>query len=108
MKRQYILSFYLLTFFLVSWTLNHAVNTHNHPPMYIQQLDAFEDNSGSVSLDKEAKKLPFLFDDSQQYNETLHVLLLLLVFCSAMILHHRRRLFLSPIFHQSNNLIHLF
>ena len=47
MKRPYILSFCLLTFFLVCWTLNHVVNTHNHPPVYIQQLNAFEDNSGS-------------------------------------------------------------
>ena len=108
MKRPYILSFCLLTFFLVCWTLNHVVNTHPHPPMYIQQLNAFEDNGGSIPLDKEDKKLPFLFDQSQEYNETLNVLLLLLVFCSALILHHRRRLFLGPIFHQSNNIIHSF
>ena len=108
MKRSYTLSFWLLTFFLVSWTLYHVVNTHSHPPVYIQQLNAFEDHSGSIALDKEDKKLPFVFDQSQKYNETLNVLLLLLVFCSALILHHRRRLFLGPVFHQSNNIIHLF
>jgi hypothetical protein len=108
MKRQYILSFCLLTFFLVSWMLYRVEHTHNHPPVYIQQLNSFEDNSGSMALDKEYKKLPFTFDHSQKYNETLNVLLLLLVFCSALILHHRRRLFLGPIFHQSNNIIHLF
>ena|SRR6476620_2190264 len=108
MKRQYILSFYLLTIFLASWMLNHVVNQHTHPPVYIQQLNTFEDNSGSIALDKEYKKLPFVFDQSQKYDETLNVLLLLLVFCFALILHHRRRLFLGPIFHQSNNIIHLF
>lgn len=108
MKRPYILSFYLLTIFLASWMLNHVVNQHNHPPVYIQQLNAFEDNSGTMALDKEDKKLPFVFDQSQKYDETLNVLLLLLVFCFALILHHRRRLFLGPIFHQSNNIIHLF
>src|SRR6476646_10630811 len=102
MKRPYILSFCLLTFFLVSWMLYRVEYTQNHPPVYIQQLNTFEDNSGSMALDKEDKKLPFVFDQSQKYDETLSVLLLLLVFCFALILHHRRRLFLGPIFHQSN------
>jgi hypothetical protein len=95
-----------MTFFLISWTLSHIVYTHHHLPVYLQQVNAFEDTSGSIALDKEDKKLPFLFDHLQEFNVTLNVLLLLLVFCSAMMLHDRRQIFLGPVFHQSNNIIH--
>jgi hypothetical protein len=108
MKRQCILSFCLLILFLAGWTLNHVVNTHNHPPVYAQQLNTSVDNSGLIDLDKEEKKLPFVFVQSQKYDEALIVLLLLLGHCLALILHHRRRLILGPVFYQSNNVIHLF
>ena len=88
MKRHCILSFCLLILFLAGWTLNHVVNTHNHPPVYVEQLNSFVDNSVLIALDKEVKKLP-----------------LLLGHCLALILHHRPRLFLGPVFYQSNNVI---
>ena len=108
MKRHCILSFCLLILFLAGWTLNHVVNTHNHPPVYVEQLNSFVDNSVLIALDKEVKKLPLVFVHSQKYDEALIVLLLLLGHCLALILHHRRRLFLGPVFYQSNNVIHLF
>ena len=57
MKRQCILSFCLLILFLAGWTLNHVVNTHNHPPVYVQQLNSFVDKSGLIAIDKEDKKI---------------------------------------------------
>ena len=73
MKRQCILSFCLLIIFLAGWTLNYVVNTHNHPPELVQQFNTFVDKSGLIAIDKEEKKVPFVFVQSQKYNETLIV-----------------------------------
>jgi hypothetical protein len=106
MKKHNFISLVLIILFLLNWTIYHVANTHDHPLIYTQQMNSFEDNSGTITLDKLDKKLPFILDPILKYDEILIVLLLLLVHFSALILHLRRHLILGPVFYQSNNVIH--
>jgi hypothetical protein len=107
-KSQFHVPMILLTFFLLSLTLNNLSDTSSHPQVYKQHIIILEGDSGSVTMEKADKKLPMVPGLSTDQTETLILIPLFLFNFSVFILKLRRHLFIGPIFYQSNYLIHFF